>query len=71
MPKLTHSESREVEWCWAQTHLVILESSWRDKGQLGVLPGNVLPVAAIFVILFYRADSYAGEHDFGILPLVY
>ena len=52
-------------------HLVILESPWRDKGQLGVLPGNVVLVAAIFVILFYRADTYAGGNHFGILPLVY
>ena len=52
-------------------HLVILESPWRDKGQLGVLPRNVVLVAAIFVILLYRADTYAGGHHFGILPLVY
>ena len=71
VPKPTHSESQELERCWAQTHLVILESPWRDKGQLGVLPRNVVLVAAIFVILLYRADTYAGGHHFGILPLVY
>lgn len=70
MPKRTHFESQELEWCYAQTHLVILESPWSNKGQLGVLPGNVILMAAIFVILCYRADTCAGGHHFGILPLV-
>lgn len=41
------------------------------KGSWESSQGMCVAVAAIFVILFYRADSYAGEHDFGILPLVY
>lgn len=51
--------------------MLILKSLLAGQEAAGTLLMIKKLVAAIFVILFYHANTSSGRHNFGILPLAY
>ena len=60
---------KSYERSLGQTHLLILEASWRRRRRLRLRLGTEMLTAAVWGSLFYHEDAGDGRQHFGILSL--